>query len=303
MKQYDAEGNEIKVDEKTDKERRAAFEAISKKAILVNMSRKQISNMPFDVNTSNKVATLLKVTDPNMLQVRKLLFNPDHLAKTRSLINDALLMVWNHTRPWDNIGYRLLPMAYYDDFNETFGKIKDEFEEAVREFIDNYDSYVKESKKVLGKAFDKNDYPAKDQLKQFFNLEIHTSQFPDIDDIRLCLSGPELVSMQQDITEQYESTIAESIATLAGMVEDGNFNRDEVGNLIKVIDGLNIGNSPEVEMKLSEIRENLNKAGIVFDETKEDESDEGMMVMDDIIEDAENSVNDDDMDELMDEYL
>ena len=303
MKQYDKDGNEIKVDEKTDKERKTAFEAISKKAILVNMSRKQISNMPFDVNTSNKVATLLNVTDPNMIQVRKLLFNPDHLAKSRSLINDALLMVWNHTRPWDNIGYRLLPMAYYDDFNETFGKIKDEFEEATREFITNYDTYVKESKKVLGKAFDKNDYPDKAQLGQFFNLEIHTSQFPDIDDIRLNLSGPELVAMQQDITEKYEDTIKKSINELVTMVSDKNFNRNEVGDLIKIIDGLNVGGDTETDMRLAEVRENLKKAGVVFDEDTKEDDNEGMMVMDDIVEDAENSESDDDMDEIMDSYL
>jgi hypothetical protein len=295
MKQYDDDGKELKVDNKTDKNRKAAFEAISKKAILVNMTRKQISNMPFDVETSNKCSDFLKVTDPHMIQVRKLLFNPEHLSKIRSLINDSLLMVWNHTRPWDNIGFRLLPMEYYDDFNETFGKIKDEFEEAVKEFIDNYDKYLAESKKLLGNAFNANDYPDKAQLNTLFNLEIHTSKFPDIDDIRLNLSGPELVSMQKDITDKYNDTITESIETLCEMVKTPNIDRREVMKLLGVVESLNLGDDPEVTMRLTELKSTLKTAGIVYDDTskKKKEDEESMMVMDDI----------EDLDEIMDDYI
>jgi hypothetical protein len=299
MEQYDADGNEIKVDEQTEKDRQAAFEAISKKAILINLSRKQISNMPFDVNTSNDVAKLLNVTDSNMIQVRKLLFNPDHLAKIRSLINDALLMIWNHTRPWDNIGYRLLPMAYYDDFNETFGKIKDEFEEAVREFTDNYDSYVKESKKVLGKAFNKNDYPDRTQLNQFFNLQVHTSKFPDIDDIRLNLSGPELVAMQNGLTEKYDDILKSSIDELCKLVKQEQRDPGEVARLMMVIEKLNAEDNAEITMQLEEIKEKL--GGKLPSDLLDD--DESMMVIDDVIEEAKEDGAEDEIDELMDDYL
>ena len=290
-KQFDKDGNELKVDEKTNKERAAAFEAICKKAILVNMTRKQISNMPFDVQTSKKCATFLEVKDETMIQVRKLLFNPERLSKSRSLINDALLMVWNHTRPWDNIGYRLLPMEYYDDFNETFGKIKDEFEEAVKEFTDNYDTYLKESKKLLGKAFNKNDYPDKAQLGQYFSLDIHTSKFPDIDDIRLNLSGPELMAMQQDVTEKYEEAMESGVNELLRMIDDPNFDRNEVNTLIGTIATLNVAGNPEIEMKLAEIKEDLSKAGINI--KKDEPEEESMMVMDEV----------EGLEEVMDDYI
>ena len=300
MQQYDKDGKEIKVDEGTEKDRQAAFVAISKKAILINLSRKQISNMPFDVNTSNEAAKLLGVTDPNMIQVRKLLFNPDHLAKIRSLINDALLMIWNHTRPWDNIGYRLLPMAYYDDFNETFGKIKDEFEEAVREFTDNYDKYVKESKAILGKAYNKNDYPDKAQLSQFFNLQIHTSKFPDIDDIRLNLSGPELVAMQKDLTEKYKGILTESIDELIKLTRAETRNPNEVARLMMIIEKLNADDNAEITMQLEEVKEKL---GSAFVDLNEDIDDESMMVMDDITLPEESASLIDDTDELIGDYL
>lgn len=275
MTMYDEKGNEIKIDKKTDKARKAAFDQISKKAILVNMTRKQISNLPFDVNISSDIAKKMNVADPSMVQVRKLLINPQHLSKIRSLINDAMLMVWNHTRPWDNIGYRLLPMEYYDDFNESFSKIKDEFEEAVKEFIDNYDTYVAESKKNLGKFFDKNDYPDKAQLTNMFALDIHTTQFPDIDDIRLNMSGPELVEMKEEVVGQYKDIHVAICNKLLDFAESDSEHKDE---FIKAAKKLNeLDPSSTIEMRIAEVLD-----GAELKDDVEDDDEESMMVMDDL---------------------
>ena len=289
--EFDKDGKKIPVDENTEKARQAAFEQICKRAILVNVTRKQLSNMPFDVSTTKVCAEQLNVKDASMLQVRKLLFLPERFSKIRSLINDALLMVWNHTRPWDNIGFRLLPMEYYDDFNETFGKIKDEFEEAVKEFMDSYDEALAESKKLLGKAFNKNDYPDKNQLHTYFQLEIRTAKFPDIDDIRLNLSGHELMQMRYEIEEKYEDTIKDNFNNLTKLIET-NPKAPEAESFYKVAKSLNLNNDPEKEVRLSEIRELMGKEK---EEEKEEEFDteESMMVMDDI----------GNLDEIMDDYL
>jgi len=288
MKQFNSDGTEVKVPEKIEKDRQAAFDAIRKKAILVNMSHRQISNIPFDVQLSDKVAKDIGMGDKSMLQIRKCLFNPERLSKVRSLINDALLMVWNHTRPWDNIGFRLLPMEYYDDFNDTFGKIKDEFEEAVNEFADNYLTYVDESKKLLGPiAFRKEDYPDVNNVRKYFNLEIHTSVFPEIDDIRLNMSGPELVAMQKEITEKYEGVINETMTELLNLVSN-NADGGTIAKHIKMVEKLNIGSNPEIDLKLSEIKATLGTPIKSDTPTKE-----SMMVMDDI----------DDLEDIMDDYI
>ena len=107
------DGKEIgKLTEKLEQKKKAAFEAISKKAILVNMSRTQISNLPFDIKLSNEVCASYGVKNTAYIQIHKCIFNPEYLTKIRSLVNDALLVVWNNTRPWDNVGFRLLPMEY-----------------------------------------------------------------------------------------------------------------------------------------------------------------------------------------------
>lgn len=302
--QYDSKGKEIKLTEQQEKERRAAFEAIQKKAILVNMTRSQISNMPFDVTTSKKVVEAFGVKDDTMIQVRKFLFLPQRLSKIRSLINDAMLLVWNHTRPWDNTGFRLLPMEYYDDFTDTFGKIKDEFEEAVREFIQNYDDYVAESKKLLGKVFNKNDYPDKDTLNTYFALEINTAKFPDIDDVRLNLTGAEVLKYQTETINKYDELTSEQIKSLCEGAKKLGATAAAI-EMVKSAERLNITNNSEMNLLITETKEAINFGdGVIYPETDNPES---LKVTSDIGESASESmmVKDDleDLDDVMDDYL
>lgn len=216
IKNKDGTNRELAAD--IEKKRKAAFEAISKKAMLVNLERKQLANYIFDVQFSEKVRKEFKIESPGMLQVRKCIINPQHFANVRSIINDAMLMLWNHTRPWDNIGFRLLPMDLYDDFNDVFTKIKDEFEEAVQLIVDNWDKYVEEAKKLLGKAFNQADYPASTDVREMFELKVTTHQLPDIDDVRLNLSGEELLDLEDEIRDKYNLNMTDARSMLQGNI-------------------------------------------------------------------------------------
>jgi len=274
------DGKELgKLTKTLEQKKKAAFKAISKKAILVNMSRTQISNLPFDMKLSNEVCASYGVKNSAYIQIHKCIFNPEYLTKIRSLVNDALLVVWNNTRPWDNVGFRLLPMEYYDDFTETFSKIKDDFEEAKQIFISNYDTYIKEAKKDLGKAFNAADYPDKNDLDGYFTLEIQTSKFPEIDDIRLNLTNEELIDMQNDVVEKYDGAIQASVKVLFGLIDKGAVKEDVLScyNLIKT---LNVDGDATINMELATAKEAIKlKFGDIEEPTKESKS---VMVMDDI---------------------
>ena len=278
----DKNGKEIGVlTEKLKGKKAAAFEAISKKAILVNMSRTQLSNLPFDMKLSNEVCASYGVKNNAYIQIHKCIFNPEYLTKLRSLINDALLVVWNSTRPWDNVGFRLLPMEYYDDFTEAFAKIKDDFEEAKQTFINNYDVYVKEAKRDLGKVFNNADYPDKADLNSYFNLEIQTSKFPEIDDIRLNLTNEELIDMQNDVVEKYDGAITSSIKILFEMINKKNAIKEDVLKCYNLIKTLNVDDNTTINMELITVEESIKlKFGDIKE--KETKSNESEMIMDDI---------------------
>ena len=280
----DTKGNRINAPSKSiDKKRKAAFEAIVKKAILINMTRKQMANIPFDVTLAAKLCKDLKITNKAYIQVRKCILNPQYLINLRSLISDALLMVWNNTRPWDNTGFRILPMDCYDDFNDSFSKIKDDFEEAVQIFVDGYDTYVAEAKKDLGNAFNKNDYPDKADLKQYFSLDIQTSKFPDIDDIRLNLTNDELCQMQDEVVEKYTDALTSSMDKLFEMIYDGAKEKDDCVAFYKLIQTLNVSGDASINLKLKTAQSRLeSRFGKDMLDAEKKEDDKSMLMIDDL---------------------
>jgi len=275
-KTYDEQGNVVEVPESIETARRASFEQIQKRAILVDLKRRQFSNMPFDQSATKAVAASIGANE-EQLQVRKFLIKPEYLSAIRNVMNDASLLVINHTRPWENVGPRVLPMAYYDDFTEAFGQAVDEFEVELQKLEANWDKYVAEARKNLGpKVFNKKDYPTSDQLKEIFHLSIETSEFPNIDDIRLGLGGQELLEMQKDVAEKY--TDANAAAFEVALEGARNAKTPEtVDKFVTLAELLNVEENPELEMKLTELREELKDVL-----SKVDAQEESMMVMDDI---------------------
>ncbi len=295
-------GDEVKLSKATEEARQKAFDNLAKKAILVNLTRKTIATFPFDVTFSKDVCAKFDVKNDSLIQIRKFIIDPRHTQKLRSLINDALLMVFNHTRPWDNMGFRLLPMELYDEFTESFGGIKDEFEEAVQEFETNYDSYIQEAKDALGKAFNKNNYPDKSQLKSIFNLEINTDNLPDIEDVRLNLTADDLLEMEKNVSEAVTADLNDVRNIL--MSRMGEYETllaagcsadilDRIQADVSLLEKANGNADSTVEIKLASIRELLKNAGVT--ETKEK-----TLETEEVTEDSMLLADDDDMDGLDD---
>ncbi len=293
----DNKGNKVvKENKDLDQKRKAAFDAIVKKAILVNMTQKQMANIPFDVKLANEVCKTHKITNKSYIQVRKCILNPQYLINIRSLISDALLMVWNNTRPWDNTGFRILPMDCHDDFTKTFSKIKDDFEEAVQVFKDNYKTYKTEAKKDLGTAFDNNDYCDVADIDKYFSLDIVTSKFPDIDDIRLNLTNDELISMQDEIVAKYTDAINVSMDKLFSTLERKSAIKGTSIDLFNLIKTLNVGDNATINLKLKTAEEQLKvKFGKDFldsERTTKKDSPDKMMMVDDLEDFDEDDLED-----------
>lgn len=275
MNKFDDEGKEIVVDSKTEKARQETFTQLSKKAILVNLKVRQLQNVPYDMAFSQTVCKDYNIKSNDRIIVRKFLFNPEHLAAIRQYTVDATMLLWNYSAPWENVGYRLLSMEYYDDFMDTFSNIKDKFETAVRDFVDNYEDYVAEAKKYLGKAFNKKQYPDASVVSSLFTLELETAEFPDIDDIRLNLTGENLVRIREEVTQNYNEAIQDTIDRLA-KISKGDLDAALGRKVIDAIKTLNVSDSAETNMLISELSEK-------FGEETMDEAD--MMVMSDIDDD------------------
>jgi len=221
LKKVDKEGMliESELSKEMQTKRNLAFEAMKKKALLVTLERTVFANFIYDVNFTTKICKDNKITDQSFIQVRKCLLHPRHVEKLMNITNDAIMLLWNLTKPWDNNDYRVLPMELYDDLTMHMQKLQEHHEEAVQEFVDNYDNYIDEAKQSLGSAFDKNNYPDKNNIKDVFILKVVTRELPEIDDIRLNLTEQELVDLQNEASSSFQSSINTAQNKLINMLD------------------------------------------------------------------------------------
>lgn len=206
----DADGNVNKILSDTmEVGRKRAFEAIKKKALLVTLERSLFTNFVFDTALNDKICEKFGIADDTVLHVRKCLIHPRHMEQLMNITNDAIMLLWNLTRPWDNSDFRILPMEMYDDFQLTFQKLKDDFEDVRETFKTNWPDYVKEAKTTLGKAFNKDDYPEQSELDSIFVLNVVTRELNDPDDLRLNLTEQELIDLEADAGSKYKDSVSQ----------------------------------------------------------------------------------------------
>lgn len=206
--------------ETMEKGRKRAFESIKKKALLVTLERSLFTNFVFDTSLNDKICDKFGIKDDSVLHVRKCLIHPRHMEKIMNITNDAIMLLWNLTRPWDNSDFRILPMEMYDDFQLTFQKLKDDFEDVRETFKTNWPDYVKEAKATLGKAFNKDDYPSAKELDSIFVLNVVTRELNDPDDLRLNLTEQELIDLESDAGAKYTDSVKQVQDQVTATIKD-----------------------------------------------------------------------------------
>ena len=100
------------------------------------------------------------------------LFKNEQTKDIRECINDALLLVWNNSRPHCNIGWRKITKKNVKLIEKPFERIKRKFDCEVRIFTINYTTYLAENADDFGDVFNATFYPPQDQLSNHFNLEL-----------------------------------------------------------------------------------------------------------------------------------
>ena len=93
------------------------------------------------------------------------------------------------TLPWSDEDWRPLPAELYFEFQAQMRDFATEFRYAVDEFLDAYDSYVKEAQPMLGNLFRLKDYPSAEKLKEKFDFRPEILPIPTGDDFPRQLVG------------------------------------------------------------------------------------------------------------------
>jgi len=133
-----------------------------------------------DRGISDEVTTMKKA-ELGTAKVTKYLFakNPKHhrIVKLRQLI---LKWLKQSTYRWNN-AQDLLPTVDLEKFKAEYEKYESEFNTAVEDFLENYQTLVSDEAFKQGDMFDKNDYPSIETLRQKFNMRLYVAEVPSQD--------------------------------------------------------------------------------------------------------------------------
>jgi citrate lyase gamma subunit len=248
---------------------------LQEKALLVNLSVSLWDAKKLDKNVTREIESNHNASDAGNFS--KKLIEKSNVDTYKKLANEARMLVYNSTLPWDNSGNRLLSVKEYQHLSDKLAEIREKFNKAANDFIDSYPNLIENAKYRLNSLFNSSDYPSIQELKRKFNFEMNFYPLLDINDIRININQAEQDKIKAQIEENYRNQFEQAIAdlwdnlhkTVKHLAEtmqdkDKQFKAstlENVENLVSFLDKYNFNN----DTRLDEIKNLINKNLIGFD--------------------------------------
>lgn len=122
---------------------------------------------------------------PDAGRYTKALLAKAALSSIRTIATAARSYHYDMTLPWAEDGGRLLPATLYMDYAKNMASMKNQFDQAVSDFLAGYAEHVEDAKTRLGTMFNEKDYPA--DVKDKFKFGVTILPLPAASDFRVSL--------------------------------------------------------------------------------------------------------------------
>ena len=190
--------------------------SLASSAVLVSIDTKVWSATKQDRGISNEVSDS-KNADRNAGKYVKNLL-ADH-PKHKAIVNyRQTIYNWTKRRTYRwNDANDLLPSVDVPKFKQEFGEHKMKFDTLVDEFLNSYGSIVSDMAFKAGDMFNRSDYPAVDELRVKFGVELYVSEVP-MNDFRCGIAN----DIADDLFDTY-SKQAENIVTEVMLAQKSRF--------------------------------------------------------------------------------
>jgi len=246
---------------------------LSTKAMLAAIHISLWTARKHDRKVSREVATLNGANEQAGRYNKRLFCEAPKLDEIQTIAGRIRQYFYRVTLPWSDEGLRILPAELYFEFNAQMRDFAAEFRYAVDEFLDAYDTYVKEAQPMLGSLFRLKDYPPADKVKEKFALRPEILPIPTGDDFRVSLSEDEQARIARDIDASTRAAIGDGMRDLwmrlyevtnhmASRLADpeARFHGTLVSNvsdLVELLPRLNIVGDPNLAVLTEQVRQQL----------------------------------------------
>jgi hypothetical protein len=245
---------------------------IQEKAIVVKIMAGLWGARKTDKEASVR-ATQQENADEGSAAVVKRLIARSHLKDIVKLESQIDTIMERYTLPWLNGGYRILPSQFYGEWRKEVNTIKDQYEIAVRKFLQAYPTIVQSESGSLGNMYKPEDYPTVSRLEKQFTFKIQVMPISTENDFRVKVNNDEMDEMKQDLKKQIEESISlslkdawnrlyDNVKRIAERLKEDNpkFKDSLIENVQRLCDilpVLNVSENKELDKMVKEIQKSL----------------------------------------------
>lgn len=246
---------------------------ITERAMIVSLSISRWEGYRLDKEASRKV-TEENGAASDAARVNKHLVPKEALADVVAAANAIRDFVYSNTLPWRDQGGRLLSRRLYMTFIEQYERLRQKFDDAVTDFLNNKYPVAKERAAFrMGELFNPADYPSASELRYRFRVSLDIEAIATPNDFRVQLDAAHVERVRKSMEDaalrrvqnaqadvwkrliEKVGNYAERLAT-----PDAVFRDSLVGNiedLLEMIPGLNVLDDPDIERTRQEISQKL----------------------------------------------
>jgi len=213
----------------------------------------------------------------------KHLLTKNHLAAVQRAESEARSFHMRNTLPWKDGGDRLLPSKNFLRYNKGMRDLKQKFENAVAQFLNQYPTLVTNAQNTLGSMYRKSEYPTQVEIEALFRFFTDIQPVPVSGDFRVELNDSEVKKIKNQIDEINKRSQKEAMKDLwmklfnpvkamaEGMADEVDINSGKVTKkgrvydayvenlkeLTEVLPDLNIDKDENLDKMIQEVRDRL----------------------------------------------
>ena len=183
--------------------------ALQDSAMLVSLTITQWAARKLDRTTSYEVCNA-KSADQGSGSFHKQIIPKGYLKNINQLVNQIRNFHYSNTLAWNHKGADLLPSRNYMNYVNRMGTLQDKFDGAVDDFIEHYDTVVKQAINSLHGLYEESDYPTAEVIRRKFKMDINMLPIPAAGDFRIDINEKELGKLRTKLDEQLVAAQAAS---------------------------------------------------------------------------------------------
>jgi hypothetical protein len=237
--------------------------SLSARAMLATLNIRRWQAARTDKKISTEVAKTHAVKEKRAGKYRKNAIDID--APTFKAVGTAAseLRARNnfYTLPWSQDGSRILTTVNFEEYAAEMRSLRVVFEQAVKDFMDDYPALKAAARIELNGMYNENDYPTDIGAK--FGVDLSFMPLPDAQDFRASLPDGTVQEIKQGIETELQQTLKKAMrdpyerlySHISRMVErlsdkEGVF-RDTLvtglADLCAILPGLNLSGDPKLD--------------------------------------------------------